>query len=227
MLILAGLLGALAAPAAQAQRVVEFADGGMMEVSAVERQDDWVTLELPGGSRLGMPAARILNWSALEAPAPARAAASHSHYDEPAPRSGPQERWRQLAGPYAPILAAAAEKHGLDPALLTAMAHVESRFDARAVSPKGAQGLLQLMPATASRFGVSDLFDAAQNVDGGAAYLSWLLEHFEGRTEMALAGYNAGENAVERFQGIPPYRETRNYVTNVTRIAAQLGAVGL
>jgi soluble lytic murein transglycosylase-like protein len=95
------------------------------------------------------------------------------------------------------------------------MAQTESAFDPVAVSHKGAAGLLQLMPATAERFGVQDVFDVPQNVEGAAKYLKWLLERFEGRTELALAGYNAGEGSVDRYQGIPPYRETRDYVTRV------------
>ena len=95
------------------------------------------------------------------------------------------------------------------------MALAESALDPAAISPKGAVGLLQLMPATAKRFGVDDRRDPAQNVEGGARYLSWLLDRFDGRTELAVAGYNAGEGAVERHGGIPPYRETRAYVQRV------------
>jgi soluble lytic murein transglycosylase-like protein len=102
------------------------------------------------------------------------------------------------------------------------MAQTESAFDPNAVSPRGARGLLQLMPETARRFGVRDSFDATQNVDGGAAYLSWLLERYSGRTELALAGYNAGEGAVDRYQGVPPFSETRNYVERVLEGAERL-----
>jgi soluble lytic murein transglycosylase-like protein len=123
--------------------------------------------------------------------------------------------WRAAAGAYADLIEEAALRYGLDPALLTAMAQTESAFNPAAVSPKGAAGLLQLMPATAERFGVRDVFDVPQNVEGAAKYLKWLLERFEGRTELALAGYNAGEGTVDRYQGIPPYRETRDYVARV------------
>ena len=84
-----------------------------------------------------------------------------------------------------------------------------------ATSPKGAMGLMQLLPATARRFGVADPFDPAQNVAGGTRYLRWLLDRFGGDVTLALAGYNAGEGAVERHGGVPPYRETRNYVRAV------------
>ena len=90
----------------------------------------------------------------------------------------------------------------------------ESALKPWVTSPAGARGLMQLMPATAARFGVSDVFDVEQNVDGGARYLRWLLERY-GETELALAGYNAGEGAVDRYGGIPPYKETRQYVDKV------------
>jgi hypothetical protein len=95
---------------------------------------------------------------------------------------------------------------------------VESEFDQWAVSSKGAQGLMQLMPFTARRFGVIDAFDARQNIFGGVQYLRFLLDLFQGDVSLALAGYNAGENAVARHRGIPPYRETRNYVQKIQRL---------
>ena len=134
----------------------------------------------------------------------------------------PDSPWRLAAGPYADLIGRVSVRHEVDPALLTAMAQVESAFDPLAVSPKGAGGLLQLMPDTASRFGVADVVDAAQNVDGGARYLNWLLQRYEGRTDLALAGFNAGEGAVDRHSGIPPYRETRRYVRQVLEGVARL-----
>ncbi len=107
--------------------------------------------------------------------------------------------------------------YGLEPALVLALIEAESSFDPTARSPKNAQGLMQLIPATAERFGVRDVWDPEQNLRGGMAYLSWLLDHFDGNLELALAGYNAGEGAVERFGGIPPYRETRAYVARIVR----------
>jgi soluble lytic murein transglycosylase-like protein len=122
------------------------------------------------------------------------------------------------------LIEATARRHRVDPALLMAMAAVESNFDPFAVSSKGACGILQLIPATAERFGVVDVFDARENLNGGAGYLRWLLDRFEGETELALAAYNAGENAVDRYGGIPPYPETRDYVRRVlSRRTAALG----
>jgi soluble lytic murein transglycosylase-like protein len=100
----------------------------------------------------------------------------------------------------------------LDPALVIALIQVESNFNPAARSPKNAQGLMQLIPETATRFGVKDVWDPAQNLRGGMAYLRWLLDNFQGDTELALAGYNAGEEAVIRYGGVPPYRETQEYV---------------
>lgn len=113
-----------------------------------------------------------------------------------------------------------APRYGLDPALVLAVVEAESGFDPRARSAKDAQGLMQLIPATALRFGVRDVWDPEENLRGGMAYLRWLLERFDGDLELALAGYNAGEGAVERHGGIPPYRETRAYVA---RVVGRLG----
>jgi len=111
-----------------------------------------------------------------------------------------------------------APTYGLNPELVMAVIQVESNFDAGARSPKQAQGLMQLIPATAKRFGVSDPWDPHQNVRGGMAYLRWLLDHFDGNLRLALAGYNAGEQAVTRHGGVPPYSETQNYVKRVARV---------
>ncbi|MGB9849155.1 MAG: lytic transglycosylase domain-containing protein [Moorellaceae bacterium] len=118
-----------------------------------------------------------------------------------------------------PVLDAAFEKagrkYGVDPDLLRAVAWVESGYDVKAVSPKGATGVMQLMPDTAKARGVTDLFDPAQNIDAGAEYLRELVDAYNGDLELALAAYNAGTAAVERYKGVPPYTETRKYVAAV------------
>jgi len=116
------------------------------------------------------------------------------------------------------VVHAMAPRFGLDPQLVLAVIAAESAFDKTAVSPKGAQGLMQLMPDTATRFGVSNAFDPEQNVRGGMKYLAWLLEQFRGDLDLALAGYNAGEKAVEQHRGIPPYDETREYVRRIRAV---------
>lgn len=110
-----------------------------------------------------------------------------------------------------------AQRHRIDPLLVKAVILTESANRRWATSPKGALGLMQLMPDTARRFGVTDPYDPAQNIAGGARYLRWLLDNFNGNVTLALAGYNAGEGKVARYGGIPPYRETQNYVRAVQR----------
>ena len=112
----------------------------------------------------------------------------------------------------------AARQHLVSADLVRAVIQVESEFDVLAVSSKGAQGLMQLMPFTARRFGVADAFDPRQNIFGGVQFLRFLLDMFNGDVSLALAGYNAGENAVVRYRGIPPYRETRGYVQKIQDI---------
>jgi soluble lytic murein transglycosylase-like protein len=114
-------------------------------------------------------------------------------------------------------IAEAGARNNVDPVLLYSIMHQESTFKRNAVSPKGARGLMQLMPGTAARFGVSNIFDPQQNIEGGARYVRLLLNMFDGDVALALAGYNAGEGAVLRYgRQIPPYRETQEYVRRIT-----------
>jgi soluble lytic murein transglycosylase-like protein len=114
------------------------------------------------------------------------------------------------------VVKTAAARNHLDPALVQAVIQTESNWDPHAVSRKGAFGLMQLIPATAERYGVGDVFDPVQNIEGGTRYLRDLLDRFGGDLKKSLAAYNAGEQAVERFGGVPAYRETRAYVKKVT-----------
>ena len=122
---------------------------------------------------------------------------------------------------YGDEIAAASRRYGVEEAVVRAIIHAESAFNPRALSRVGAQGLMQLMPDTARRFGVGDAFDAGQNIRGGVQYLAWLLKRFDGNVKLAAAGYNAGEGAVDKYKGVPPYAETQRYVERVGLLAAR------
>jgi soluble lytic murein transglycosylase-like protein len=187
---------------------------------------------LPAGPAGPSPGAHSWFWErvspARDAP-PGRWLMALAALDGPAPGGAVPE-------PGLSALARIARAHNADllgatvgtrvsPALALAVIAVESAGRPRAVSSAGAQGLMQLIPATAERFGVRDPFDPAQNIRGGVSYLDWLIDHFEGDAVLALAGYNAGEGAVRRAGGVPPYAETRDYVPRV--LAAWRVARGL
>ncbi|MEA9655097.1 lytic transglycosylase domain-containing protein [Xanthomonas campestris pv. raphani] len=122
---------------------------------------------------------------------------------------------------YQQEIAAAAREFGVEESIVRAIIHAESAYNPLALSRAGAQGLMQLMPGTARRFGVSDAYDAGQNIRGGVQYLSWLLKRFNGDLTLAAAGYNAGEGAVDRYGGVPPYSETQRYVQRVGLLAGR------
>ncbi|MCC6531373.1 MAG: transglycosylase SLT domain-containing protein [Burkholderiales bacterium] len=115
-----------------------------------------------------------------------------------------------------------APQYAIDPQLVMALISVESGFNPKAVSPKNAQGLMQLIPETAQRFGVQKVFNPADNIRGGLAYLRWLMAFFQGEVKLVLAAYNAGERAVERHKGIPPYEETKSYVQRISSMYKKL-----
>ncbi|HEY0513511.1 MAG TPA: lytic transglycosylase domain-containing protein [Thermoanaerobaculia bacterium] len=130
--------------------------------------------------------------------------------------------------PYGQIIYDIAIRHSINPHLVAALIHVESAFNPRAVSPMGAYGLMQLLPETARRFGLNrkkDLFDPKKNLEAGVRYLKWLADRFGGDAQKILAAYNAGEGAVERFGGIPPYQETQNYVQKIFGLLGFAAAV--
>lgn len=123
-----------------------------------------------------------------------------------------------LNGPIFKLVHQLAPRYEVDPKLAMAVISVESGFNVRAQSPKNAQGLMQLIPETAQRFRVKNAFDAKENIQGGLAYLQWLLAFFKGDVSLVAAAYNAGEKAVEKYRGIPPYPETQGYVRKITRL---------
>jgi soluble lytic murein transglycosylase-like protein len=142
----------------------------------------------------------------------------------PEPQSGAEIQRQQgdatqllQSTPYGEIIAALSQTHGVDPMLVRALIQVESNYKARARSPKGAMGLMQLMPSTAREYKVRNPFDPRANIEAGIKHLKTLIDRFG--VELALAAYNAGEGAVKRFNGVPPYRETRNYVSRILSLA--------
>lgn len=138
---------------------------------------------------------------------------------EPAPANAEAE----IDSPYAAYIREAAEKYDVDPRLISAVINAESSGRSRAVSPAGAKGLMQLMDGTARAMGVKNSFDPRQNIDGGTKYLKSMLDTFRGDHRLALAAYNAGPGAVQRFGGVPPFSETRRYVNNVVEKARSQG----
>lgn len=148
----------------------------------------------------------------LATPAPAQTAMARPIVRLPPPPNAPESivRFVNLLAP----------DYGLQPHLVLAIMATESNFDPNAVSPRDAHGLMQLIPGTAARFGVRDIRDAAQNIRGGMAYLRWLMAYFEGDLRLVAAAYNAGERAVERYRGVPPYAETRLYVLKILAAVA-------
>jgi transglycosylase-like protein with SLT domain len=124
-------------------------------------------------------------------------------------------------GPYGKLIRDAAQKHGVDEKLIEHVIRVESNYNPRAVSRRQAQGLMQLLPQTAAKYSVANVFDPAQNIDAGTHYLKDLLARFRGNLKLALAAYNAGPEMVERFGGVPPYPETQSYVRKILALVAQ------
>ena len=131
-----------------------------------------------------------------------------------------QRRWnaKPRASDYDPLVREKAVEYDLEPALVKAVVHVESGFNPNATSPKGAMGLMQLMPGTARRFNVLNAYHPEQNVTAGVRYLRWLMDRYAGNLRLSLAAYNAGEGAVDKIQDIPPYPETQRYVSRVLQM---------
>jgi soluble lytic murein transglycosylase-like protein len=181
------------------------------------RQDDATEMRelarwaVTGSTRANTPKVfRAEDFDAALDPAPRRL----EIFQPPAPDS--EGRRRVLYEiPYGSAISVFSERHGVDGLLVAAIVSVESNFSPRAVSPKGAQGLMQVRPMVGRAFGSDDLFDPYANVDVGTRYLSQLLKEHDGNLELALASYNAGPAAVARYGGIPPYSETRAYVRKV------------
>ena len=224
-------------------------NGRTIEVTGYRLEGDRLLLRMTGGGEIALPVGEVVEIRRQPEPAPGDAApAAVSDTPAPvaaplpagpgsaaatanAPVAVPPPATAEGSAPLLPVggvfdrvalesmAAAIARRHGVDATLVDAVITIESRYDPFAVSPRGAMGLMQLMPQTAARFQVQNAFDPEQNVDGGVRYLKELLERYSGQVRLALAAYNAGEEAVERHSGIPPYRETVDYVRKVQRLA--------
>jgi soluble lytic murein transglycosylase-like protein len=197
----------LAAANVASAELVFFSTGRTMSVKGHRQDGDAILLLLRGGGEIVCPSALI------ERIAPDEVPVADDASDLQALASV-----IQVPAQYAALIDRTAARHGVDPKLVRALIQVESAYRAEARSHKGAIGLMQLMPDTARRFAVKDPYDPGANIEGGIKYLKLLLDRFD-VTPLALAAYNAGEAAVEKFQGIPPYAETRNYVRAVLKLA--------
>lgn len=207
------LAAALAAPARA--ELVLLQGGDVLKVKAYQLGETSARLTLPSGGVLTLPVMRIDRVLADEiVPAPEPPAAAPAGLELAFADGHPQPQT-----PYGAEILAAAQRHGINPAVVAAVMRVESSFRPRARSHAGARGLMQLMPATAARFGVAvdELYDPERNLEAGVRYLRFLLDRFGNDPVRVFAAYNAGENAVERYGGVPPYRETRDYVRKVMR----------
>lgn len=217
LLLLLPLLASLAAPAS----LVVFESGRHLKVTAFElKDDDRISLTLPDGAVLTVPldvVDRIIDDEVEPAPeAPEAPAMPPEVFLKPARSVRAISATLHRSSSFDGLIRAAGKKHQIDPALIAAVIQVESNFAPYAVSRKGARGLMQLMPATARQLGVRRWFEPGENIGGGVAYLDQLAERFgDDAPELILAAYNAGERAVESYGGIPPYRETKEYVRKV------------
>ena len=192
-----------AAPPAGAEIAV-LTNGQTLKVASRRSEDGLLVLGLRGGGEVGLPAEMVRGFVPDEIIDEIAAAEGDVHL----------------------LARTTAERYGLDPDLVLAVVAVESNFEPRAISRKGAQGLMQLMPGTAGDLGVADALDPATNLDGGARYLQALLRLYRGDLRKALAAYNAGPGAVARHGGVPPYRETQEYVRKVMKQYGQRPAAG-
>lgn len=199
--------GVLAAPAHA--EIVHLTSGRTLSVKGHRLDGELIVLTLRAGGEVNID--RTLVDRIVEDEVP---------YPEPAPEPSmvvAETPVLPQPTPYAELIASMSQAHGVDPNLVRALIQVESGYRARAKSPKGAMGLMQLMPSTAREYKVHNPYDPKANIGAGVRHLKGLIDRWG--VELALAAYNAGEGAVRRFNGIPPYRETRNYVSRILSLA--------
>jgi hypothetical protein len=226
-------VAALLAPAPRARAdAARLRNGNVLEITTFRLEGNLIIMKMEGGGEIAVPSGQVLeirrsappqeDRERLVAPAPLPPPQSVPPPDIPGPTVDGEVIDLPVGAVFDPqalrsLAARIARRHGVDESLVHAVIQVESRYDAFAVSPRGAMGLMQLMPQTAARFAVHNTFDPVDNVEGGVRYLKELLGRYKGQIRLALAAYNAGERAVEQYSGIPPYRETELYVSRVLR----------
>lgn len=199
--------------------IVFMTSGGTVSVRTHTNIGESVVLTLRSGGEVTVAKNLIVKIEADEVPHPEPAPLPQEPA-ESAPAQPAVERGSLLRDTaYVGLITAAAEAHGVDPILVQALIQVESNYKPRARSSKGAMGLMQLMPSTAREYKVRNAYDPKANINAGVQKLKSLLEKWEGNIALALASYNAGEGAVVKFNGVPPYRETQNYVARILSIA--------
>ncbi len=208
-LLLVVAVACLGAAHAASAELVFFSTGRSMSVKGHRQEGSDLVLLLRGGGEVVCPSSIVTRIAPDEVPIPDETRAE-------GPASG-----IEVPPAYRALIEQSAAKHGVDANLVRAIIKVESAYRAAARSRKGAIGLMQLMPDTARRFAVRNPWDPGANIDGGIRYLKFLLDRFDVNVPLAVAAYNAGETAVERFNGIPPYAETRNYVRAVLSLVGQ------
>ena len=206
---------AVASSAPASAEIVVMTSGRTLSVKAHKATGNSVTLTLRSGGEVTCDSTLIERIVPDEVPYPEPEQAAPA---KDLPKAPAAERGAQLRDSiYSELIAAAAQTHGVDPVLVQALIQVESNYQPRARSNKGAMGLMQLMPATAREYRVRNAYDPKANIDAGVRKLKTLIDKWG--VDLALAAYNAGEGAVARFNGIPPYRETQNYVSRILSIA--------
>jgi hypothetical protein len=214
--ILSGVALALFCTATSAlAEIVVLTSGRTLSVKGHRVEGDSIILKMRTGGEITCDKSLIEKIVEDEVPHPEPQAPEPAVASEAGTESAPDA---VRAGPYAEIIAAMAETHGVDPMLVSALIQVESGNKPTARSNKGAMGLMQLMPSTARHYKLRNPYDPKANIAAGVKHLKSLLDRFR-TVDLALAAYNAGEGAVKKFNGIPPYRETRNYVSRILSLA--------
>ena len=207
------------ASAASAE-IVFMTSGGVLSVKGHKTEGESVILTLRSGGEVTCDKTLIEKIVPDEVPHPEPAPVMAAALEQDTPKLPLPERTPLLKDSvYGDLIVSAAEAHGVNPILVQALVQVESNYQPRARSPKGAMGLMQIMPATAREYKVRNAYDPKANIDAGIRKLKSLLEMWQGDVALALAAYNAGAGAVQKYKGIPPYRETQNYVSRILSIA--------